>query len=449
MIKTIKGLNLPIKGEPEQLIKEVEAPQTVAVLGCDYIGLKPTLAVKESETVKKGQLLFTDKNMPAVRYTAPGAGTIKAVHRGERRAFLSIVIQLSGNEGLTFKQHSEDRLSALRRGEIVDQLLNSGLWTALRARPFSKVANPDTLPHSIFINAMDTNPLAPAINRLLSGCERDFENGIRIISKLTDGTVFLCKAPETPLPEVEIENLKIREFSGPHPAGNVGTHIYFLDPVHRGKSVWHIGIQDVIAVGKLFTTGQLDTDRVISLAGPSVKKPRLIKTRIGASLVDQTEGELTAGEHRIISGSILSGHHATGPLAFLGRYHQQISVIPEERKREFLGWLNPGLDRFSVKNIMLSALLPGRRFAFTTSMHGEVRAILPSGNYERVMPLDIMPLFLIRALAVEDTEEAEKLGCLELDEEDLALCAFVCPSKQEFGPMLRRNLSMIEQEEQD
>ncbi len=448
MIKITKGLNLPIKGEPEQVIGVTETPRSVALLGCDYIGLKPRLAVNESETVKKGQLLFTDQNMPAVRFTAPGAGTIKAIHRGERRSFLSIVIQLSGNMEITFKQYCEKRLPALKRGEVVEQMLDSGLWTALRARPFGRVADPTTLPHSIFITAMDTNPLAPVIDRLLSGRERDLENGMRVISKLTDGPLFLCKAPETPLPEVEIENLRIREFSGPHPAGNAGTHIHFLDPVHRDKSVWHIGTQDVIAIGGLFTTGQLDTDRVISLAGPSVKKPRLIWTRIGASIVDQTEGELTAGENRLISGSILSGHHATRPLAFLGRYHQQISVIPEERKREFLGWLNPGLDRFSVKNIMLSALVPGRQFAFTTSMHGEVRAILPSGNYERVMPLDIMPLFLIRALAVDDTDEAERLGCLELDEEDLALCAFVCPSKQEFGPMLRRTLNAIEEEEQ-
>ena len=446
MIKIKKGLNLPIKGEPEQIARETEAPQTVAVLGCDYVGLKPAIAVTESDTVKKGQLLFTDKNMPAVRYTAPGSGRIKAIHRGERRSFLSLVIELSGKGEITFNAYPENRLPGLKRGEIMEQMLASGLWTALRARPFSKVANPDNTPHSIFINAMDSNPLAPDIDRLLSGHERDFENGVRIISKLTEGKVFLCKAPETSLPDLNIENLLIKEFSGSHPAGNVGTHIHFLDPVHRDKSVWHIGIQDVIAVGKLFTTGKLYTDRMVSLAGPSVKKPCLIKTRIGASIVDQISGELAGGESRIISGSILSGHHAMGALAFLGRYHQQITVLPEYRQREFLGWLNPGLNRYSVKNIMLSCLFPGRKFAFTTSMQGEVRAILPNGNYERVMPLDIMPLFLIRALAVNDIEEAERLGCLELDEEDLALCTFVCPSKQEFGPMLRRNLSLIEEE---
>jgi Na+-transporting NADH:ubiquinone oxidoreductase subunit A len=293
---------------------------------------------------------------------------------------------------------------------------------------------------------MDTNPLAPAIDKILDGNERDFENGVRVICKLTDGKVFLCKEPKIQVPEIAIENLVVKEFSGPHPAGNVGTHIHFLDPVHRSKTVWHIGAQDVVAVGKLFMCGKLYVDRIISIAGPCVKKPQLIRSRIGASIDVQTTGELNEQEHRIISGSVLSGHNASGSVAFLGRYHQQISVLPEYRKREFLGWLNPGLNLYSIKNIVLSKLIPGKKFAFTTSTHGEIRAIIPNSNYERVMPLDIMPLFLIRALAVGDVEEAENLGCLELDEEDLALCAFVCPSKLEFGPMLRRNLALIEEE---
>ena len=243
--------------------------------------------------------------------------------------------------------------------------------------------------------------------------------------------------------------MAVYNFSGPHPAGNVGTHIHFLDPVRRGKTVWHIGVQDVIAVGKLFSTGQLSVDRIVSLAGPSVKKPRLCRTRIGASLEDLIANELVPGEQRIISGSVLSGFHAREATAYLGRYHQQISVLPEDRNRELLGWLNPGLNRFSIKRVVASRFLPNRVYDFTTSTNGEIRAIIPSGNYERVIPLDIMPFFLIRALAVEDIEEAENLGCLELDEEDLALCAYVCPSKLEFGPMLRRNLELIEEEGYD
>jgi Na+-transporting NADH:ubiquinone oxidoreductase subunit A len=238
----------------------------------------------------------------------------------------------------------------------------------------------------------------------------------------------------------------VTDFIGPHPAGNVGTHIHFLDPVHRLKTVWHIGLQDVIGVGKLFTTGKLYVERVVSLAGPSVARPRLLRTRIGASLPDLTEGQLKNEESRVLSGSVLSGRSGIDAFAYLGRYHQQITVLPEQHKRIFLGWLDPGLNLYSVKNIVLSKLLRNKKFAFGTSKNGEVRAILPSYNYEKVMPLDLMPLFLMRALAVDDVEEAESLGCLELDEEDLALCAFVCPSKLEFGPLLRKNLTLIEKE---
>ena len=293
---------------------------------------------------------------------------------------------------------------------------------------------------------MDTNPLAPSIDKILEGQERDLGNGLKVISKLTDGKIFVCKAPETEIPQVDLPNLVLEEFSGPHPAGLVGTHIHFLDPVNRNKIIWHISLQDVIAVGRLFTTGRLHMERVVSLAGPSVKNPRLIKTRIGAAVEDITAGELTDSENRMVSGSVLSGHRAEGPTAFLGRYHQQISVLPEYRKQELLGYLNPGLNLYSIKNIVFSKLLPNKKFDFNTSTHGEKRAIIPSYNYERVMPLDIMPLFLLRALAVDDVEEAENLGCLELDEEDLALCTYVCVGKYEYGPILRENLARIEKE---
>lgn len=447
MIKIRKGLDLPIKGGPEQIIKTTPPPKTVAILGFDSIGLKPQMAVKESDTVIKGQLLFTDKRMPAVRYTSPGTGYVKAINRGEKRALLSVVIELTDSEEeVRFQSYAEDRLSSLNRQQIIEQLLESGLWTALRARPFNRTADPETVPHSLFITAMDTNPLAPAIEPLLAGHEQDFANGARILARLPEGKIFLCKHPKTRLPDMDIENLTVAEFSGPHPAGNVGTHIHFLDPVHLGKTVWHLGLQDVIAVGKLFTTGRLYVDRIVSLAGPSVKNPCLIRTRIGACLDEHCQGELSRNGNRIISGSVLSGHKAEGATAFLGRYHQQISVLPEHRRREFLGWLNPGLHLYSIKNVVLSKFIPGSTYDFTTSTHGDIRAIIPNGNYERVMPLDIMPLFLLRALAVQDIEEAENLGCLELAEEDLALCSFVCPSKLEFAPLLRRNLEMIEEE---
>jgi len=446
MIKFKKGLDLPIKGQPEQTIALSKDPSTVALLGPDYVGMKPTMEVRVADKVKLGQVLFTDKKNPAIKFTSPGAGEIISIHRGEKRALLSVVIKLSGNDEVTFDSYSDQQIKELTRKEVVEQLLASGLWASLRTRPFSKVPDPETKPNSIFITATDTNPMAPFVDKILEGQERDFANGATVISILTDRKIFICKAPETDVALIDRPNIVVEEFSGPHPAGNVGTHIHSLDPVSRHKTVWHIGLQDVIAIGKLFTTGKIHTERIISLAGPSVIKPRLLKTRLGASTEEILGNELLEGENRVISGSVLSGFEANGTLGFLGRYHQQISIISENRKRKFLGWMSPGFNHFSTKNIVLSGLIPGKKLNFDTSLYGEERAIIPSGGYEKVMPMDIEPLFLLRALAVSDIEDSEALGCLELDEEDLSLCAFVCPSKLEFGPMLRRILNMIEKE---
>jgi Na+-transporting NADH:ubiquinone oxidoreductase subunit A len=404
------------------------------------------MAVRVADHVKKGQVLFTDKKCPRIFYTAPACGQVTAIHRGAKRALQSVVIQLEGDDEITFASYTKDALADLTREQLVEQLLESGLWPALRQRPFSKVADPDTVPHSIFVTAMDTNPLAPSALALLDGQDADFAQGIALLAKLTDGSVFVCKSPNDKLPSLNELQVKIEEFSGPHPAGNVGTHIHFLDPVGRHKTVWHIGLQDVIAVSKLFTTGKLYTNRMISLAGPAVAEPRVIRTQIGADIDEIVQNELKPGENRVISGSVLSGRQATDTLGFLGRYHRQISVVQEDRQRRFLGWLSPGYNLFSVKNIVLSKLFKDKPFNFTTSTQGQLRAIIPSGTFEDLMPMDIMPLFLMRALAVDDVEEAEALGALELDEEDLSLCAFTCPSKLEFGPILRRNLTIIEKE---
>jgi len=446
MIRIKRGLDLPISGAPDQTVCETKPCKRVAVLGPDYVGMKPTMVVRVADHVKKGQTLFTDKKCPKIRYTAPASGHVTAIHRGAKRALQSVVIQVEGDSEIPFPSYSGDALAKLTREQVVDQLLESGLWPAIRQRPFSKVADPDTVPHSIFVTAMDTNPLAPSLAGVLDGQNAAFIQGITLLAKLTDGTVYVCRGPKDKLPGLNEPKVRIVKFVGPHPAGNVGTHIHFLDPVSRKKTVWHIGAQDVIAVGKLFADGKLYTNRVISLAGPAVKEPRLIRTRIGADISEIMPDELKSGENRVISGSVLSGRQATDVLGFLGRYHQQISAVPEDRKRVFLGWLSPGYNLFSTKNILLSSLFKPRPFNMTTSVQGQVRAILPSGTFEDLMPLDIMPLFLMRALAVDDVEEAEALGALELDEEDLSLCAFACPSKLEFGPILRRNLTIIEKE---
>ena len=445
IFKIKRGLDLPITGSPEQTISEKHV-KTVAVLGPDFIGMKPTMAVKVGDKVKLGQLLFTDKKLQSVKYTANGSGTITAINRGERRVLQSVVISLEGNEEITFDSFNENELLSLSREKIVKQLVDSGLWVSLRCRPFSHVANPEVNPHSIFVTAIDTNPLAPSVEKILEGKEGSFKNGLKIISQLTDGKVFLVKKLGENIPSIQNEKISVEEFAGVHPAGNVGTHIHFLDPVNSNKEVWHVGAQDVVAIGDLFTSGKINVERIVALSGSEVKNPRLLRTRMGASIKELTEGELTENESRVISGSVLHGRESDDNLDYLCRYHQQISVIPEDRERKFLGWLKLGSNQFSVKRSYLSSFFPNKKFKFTTNSNGEPRAIVPIGSYEKVMPLDILPTFLLRALAVDDIEESENLGALELDEEDLALCSFVCPSKIDHGKNLRRVLNLIEKE---
>jgi Na+-transporting NADH:ubiquinone oxidoreductase subunit A len=358
-----------------------------------------------------------------------------------------MVIDLEGEEEETFPSFAAAELDKLDRNQVQDILIQSGMWTVLRTRPYSKVPDPGSLPHSIFVTAMDSNPLAadPAI--IINERAEDFGTGLQILSRLTDGTVYVCKRPEADIPGDGIARVSMQEFDGPHPAGLAGTHIHLLDPVSDQKTVWSINYQDVIAVGRLFTTGSLYLERVVSLAGPAVKNPRLIRTRVGADIAELLKTDLNQVNMRVISGSVLSGRQASGGYAFLGRTHLQVSAIGEGREREFLGWALAGFNRYSVRNLYASSFIkPEPKFDFTSSAEGNRRAMVPIGSYEQVMPLDIDPPYFLRSLTVGDTEKAQALGCLELDEEDLALCAFVCPGKYNYGPLLREVLTRIETE---
>lgn len=445
MRKIRQGLDLPITGKPQQSIEDGLNVRSVAVIGFDYHGMKPTMSVQVGDKVKLGQELFSDKKTPGVIYTSPASGTVAAINRGERRVFQSIVIDVEGDEAEIFAHYSVDQLASLKREKVVETLVNSGLWTSLRTRPFSKVPAIGSLPTSLFVTAMDTNPLAADPAVIIAQKPDAFTQGLQVLSKLTEGKVFVCHAEGAEIPRANSDALQYESFAGVHPAGNAGTHIHHLAPVSATKTVWTIGYQDVIAVGELFTTGKLNVERVVSLAGPQVEKPRLVRTRIGANLEELTAGELKAGENRIISGSVFGGRTGKGPLSFLGRYHTQVSVLLEGREREMIHYLRPGVEKFSVLNIYVSKLM-SKLFSFTTSTNGSERAMVPVGMYEKVMPLDILPTQLLRAIIVGDTDVAQKLGALELDEEDLALCTFVCPGKYEYGPLLRNNLTRIEVE---
>ena len=445
MISIKRGLDLPIEGAPDTSIIENKVTRSVAIVGFDYVGMKPTMAVKEGDKVAKGQLLFEDKKTPGVKFTAPASGTVAAINRGAQRVFQSLVIDVEGDEKVAFDQYDSAALVSLDRQLVLSNLVESGLWTTLRSRPFNKIPALNEIPKALFINVMDTNPLAFDPMLVVKKHAEAFVAGVDVLSRLSD-TVYVCHGVNTSVPKANAANVRMQRFSGPHPAGLTGTHMHFLEPAAINKNVWGINYQDVIAIGQLFTTGELNNQRVIGLTGPQVEKPRLIRTTIGADLNELTVGQLKSGDNRVISGSVLSGRQVDSSNAYLGRYDLQVSVLREGRDRDFMGWLSPGTDRFSVLRIYLSQFSPLKKFNFTTNTNGSVRAMVPIGVYESVMPLDILPTQLLRALIIGDVDTAIQLGALELAEEDLALCTFVCPGKYEFGPILRDNLTTIEKE---
>jgi len=448
MLKTIKkGLDIPISGQPEQDISDAPAATTVALLGEDYVGMRPKIHVEVGDKVKIGTPLFEDKKTEGVTYTSPAAGTVKEINRGAQRRFLSLVIDVDGDASEKFD--SFKNLGDLTRDKVQGLLVKSGLWTALRTRPFSKVPQPGTEPHSLFVTAIDTNPLAADPELVIESQKENFVSGLTVLSKLTEGKTFVCTKEDSKVPGENVPNVSFAQFAGPHPAGLVGTHIHFLDPVNEKKTVWHINYQDVIAVGHLFTTGELNTERVISLAGPRVEKPRLLRTQLGACIDDLLEGNADLDNARIISGSVLTGRKVESPENFLGRYHNQLCVLEEGNKREFLGWQLPGPDKYSVTPIYAGSWLK-KLFPMTTSSGGSKRSMVPMGTYEKVMPLDILPTQLLRSIIFGakhgETDEALRLGVLELDEEDLSLCTYVCPGKYDYSSILRDTLTLIEKE---
>jgi Na+-transporting NADH:ubiquinone oxidoreductase subunit A len=444
-IQIRKGLDLPISGKPEQKVRQGSLVNHVALVGDDYIGMKPTMLVDVGDRVKTGQLLFSDKKNKGVTFTSPGCGEVIAINRGAKRKFESLVINLAGEDNIRFLDPSDLAVESTSPEEIRKLLIDSGMWTSFRTRPYGKIPPVDSSPASLFITAIDTSPLAPNPQVIIALSPEEYQLGLRIVRRLFEEVpTHYCTGRVKLLPAEESSTIEHWSFQGPHPAGLPSTHIHFIDPVHEDRTVWHIGYQDVIALGHLFTTGYLQTEKIVSLAGPAVNNPSLITTRVGASLPELCEQETSQESLRILSGSVLSGREATGNYTFLGRYHNQVSLLKESNGRSFCNWLRPGADRFSIKPLFLSALQKQLSLPFNTALWGGKRAIYPLGTYDQVMPLDIIATSLLKALATGDTEKSKDLGCLELIEEDLALCGFVCPGKNEFGTALRQVLTAIE-----
>lgn len=446
MIKIKKGLDLPIGGAPKQEIGETLTTAKVAILGEEYVGMRPTMHVQVADVVQKGQLLFEDKKNPGVKYVAPAAGEVIEINRGAKRVLQSVVISVNGDEAVQFEKFDAASLASADRQKLVDVLIECGLWTAFRTRPFSKAPAIDSTPNSIFVTAMDTNPLAADPQLVVAQRTDDFNNGISALSQLAaGGKVYVCKANGASI-TASGNNVEVHEFGGPHPAGLAGTHIHHLDPVGANKVVWTINYQDVIAIGATLTSGELDNSRVVSIAGPAAKAPKIVTTVLGASATELAEDQIGDSPTRVVSGSVLNGVTASGPHAFLGRFHTQVSLIREDTEKKLLGWLMPGGDKHSVTRAYLGHLSPNKLYDMTSTTNGSDRSMVPIGNYERVMPLDIIPTLLLRDLLAGDTDGSQSLGALELDEEDLALCTYVCPGKYNYGPVLRDVLTKIEAE---
>lgn len=443
-IKLNRGLDLPIKGAPEQTISDGQPVRFAAVIGDDYIGLKPRILVSEGDKVGAGDPVLENKEVPDALIVSPVSGTVESINRGHRRKLISVVIKIDEKAA---KPVSFSRKGNIKTEEgLVTRLCASGLWNAFRTRPYSKIPDPETRPLAIYVTAMDTEPLSPDASVIISEEKEAFVEGLKAIAGLSQTATFLCSEKGVDVPGADLESVTHAEFSGPHPAGLPGTHMHFLQPPTVQKPVWTIWYQDVIAIGHLLKTGKINSQRVIALSGPMCKSPRLVRTISGASMEELTKGEFDENAPvRLISGSVLSGRAGEGAGAFLGRYDRQITIIENDHEQIPMGWIRPMPSKFAYQPVLGSAL-SRKLYSLTTNLNGGRRAMVPLGTFEELMPQDFLPTQLLRSLLVMDTDQAQALGALELDEEDLGLVTFACPAKYEYGLALRDCLSKIEKE---
>lgn len=443
-IKLRKGLDIRMKGRADKILIPEEKPDRYAVKPVDFPGLVPKMLVKPGAEVKAGTTLFFDKKNEDIKYAAPASGVVLDVVRGERRRILEVVLEAKGDDYIDFGKADPAGLEA---EDIKKKLLESGLWPAVRQRPYNIVADPADTPKSVFISGYDTAPLAADLDYVIGLLPKeDYLTGIEVLKKLTDGKVHLN------LNSISSSNLlkstpgvEINYFKGPHPSGNVGIQMHHIDPVNKGELVWHVNLQDIVAIGRLFRKGVYAPDRIVALAGSEVQKPRYHRTRTGACINRIVKDNIVSDNVRYISGNVLTGQKIQAD-GFLGYYDSTITVIPEGDYYEFFGWIMPGLNKFSLSRTFLSWLMPDKRYRLDTNMHGGERAYVVTGEYEKVLPMDIYPMQLIKSILVEDIDRMEMLGIYEVAEEDFALCEFVCPSKSEIQTIIRKGLDTMEKE---
>jgi Na+-transporting NADH:ubiquinone oxidoreductase subunit A len=442
MSKTIrirKGFDIRLKGKAQHEISEFAAVTRYAVKPTDFPGLKPKLLVKPDDVVKAGSALFFDKAQPDVKFTSPVSGRVVAVNRGERRRILEVEIESDGKfESESFSKGDPNKMG---RDEIKQQLLHSGLWPFIVERPFGVIANAKATPRDIFITGFDSAPLAPDYDFTLEGEQEAIQAGIDALAKLTSGKVHLGLRTGSKMSS--LKNVEINFFEGPHPAGNVGIQIHKIAPINKGDLLWTLNLQSVVFVGRLFLSGKLNLERLLALTGSEVKEPRYCKAIPGASVKALVEGEtLQAVNERIISGNVLSGTKVEMH-GYTGLVQNQITVIPEGDEIELFGWAAPGFNKFSAGRAFLSKLFPKKEYVLNANYHGGERAFVVSEQYEKVLPMDIYPVYLLKAVILNDFDKMEQLGIYEVIEEDMALCEYVCTSKVEVQDILRNGFQYM------
>jgi len=443
-----KGLDIPLKGKAEKILNTAERSDLYAVKPPDFYGIVPKMLVKEGEKVKAGSPLFYNKYDEKIIFTSPVSGKFKEIIRGEKRKILEVRIQADNNDDYVNFGGADPK--SINREDIINKLLASGLWSTIRQRPYSVIANPDDKPKAIFVSAFDSAPLAPDFDFLINGQEEDFQTGLDVLSKLTKGTVHLSINEERTMRRTltHAKNVEVHKFSGPHPAGNIGIQAHHIDPINSGDIVWYVDFQNVIMLGRLFKNGIYDGRKIIALTGSEVLRPRYWRIIQGASIKNLMKDNLTTEDTsslRFISGNVLTGSKIYRE-GFVGFYDSQVTVIPEGNKPEFMGWLLPKPNKYSATRTLFSWLMPWKKYRLDTNLNGGNRAFVLTGIYEKVLPMDILPMQLIKAIMINDIGLMEKLGIYEVAPEDFALCEFICPSKTEIQSVIRDGLDLIQKE---
>lgn len=441
-IRIKKGLNINLEGAAEKITATADPAETIALKPDDFKGLTPKLSVKQGDEVKAGSPVFYDKQRPEIVIPSPVSGEVVEIVRGDKRKIMEV--KILADKEVKHLDFGKTNPAQLNREQVVEKLLASGAWSLLRQRPYGIIPSPTAKPKAVFISAFDTAPLATDNDFAVHGQTEVFQAGIDAIAKLTDGKVHLNVNGVVKPSEVftNCKNVQINKFSGPHPAGNVGIQIHHISPINKGEAVWYLNPQDVLIIGRLFTQGVFDATRLVAVTGSQVVKPKYYKMIAGSSVKNVLKGNVKEGKSRYISGNVLTGTKIPAE-GHLGFYDAQVTVIPEGDEPEFMGWLAPGFDKMSASRTFFSWLTPGKKYALNSNQHGEHRAYVVTGQYESVLPMDIYPVQLIKAIMIEDLEAMEGLGIYEVSEEDFALCEFVCTSKTEVQKIIRQGLDTM------